>query len=68
MGFDEIKNKITDAVSGNADKVGDGVDKATDFIDDKTGGKYSEHLETADDKARDFLDGLDGDKDRDNPA
>ncbi|TDE14013.1 antitoxin [Jiangella asiatica] len=68
MGFDEIKNKITGAVSGNADKVGDGVDKATDFIDEKTGGKYSEHLETADDKARDLLEGLDGDKDQNNPA
>ena len=68
MGFDEIKNKITDLVSDNADKVSDGVDKATDFIDDKTGGKYSEHLETADDKARDLLDGLDGKKDDSNPA
>ncbi|TDC46587.1 antitoxin [Jiangella ureilytica] len=69
MGFDEIKNKVTGLISGNADKVGDGVDKATDFIDDKTGGKYSEHLEGVDDKARDFIDGLDGEKgENDKPA
>ncbi len=62
MGFDEIKKKVTDLVSDNADKVSDGVDKATDFIDDKTGGKYSEHLEGVDDKARDFIDRVDGDE------
>jgi hypothetical protein len=66
MGFDEIKNKVTDMVSDNADKVSDGIDKATDFIDDKTGGKYSEHLDGVDDKARDFIDGLDGEKGEDN--
>jgi hypothetical protein len=65
MGFDEIKNKVTDLISDNSDKVSDGVDKATDFIDDKTGGKYSEHLEGVDDKARDFIDGLDGEKGED---
>ncbi|SDU76010.1 antitoxin [Jiangella alkaliphila] len=67
MGFDEIKKKVTDLVSDNADKVSDGVDKATDFIDDKTAGKYSEQLEGVDDKARDFVDRVDGDK-NDNPG
>ena len=29
----------------------DGVDKATDFIDDKTGGKFSDQLDKVDDLA-----------------
>lgn len=35
----------------NKDKVADGVDKATDVIDAKTGRKYTDHLQKADDAA-----------------
>lgn len=61
MGFDEIKNKITDAVSEHGDKVEDGIDKAAEFADEKTGGKFSDHIDTGSDKASEFMDKLDGD-------
>lgn len=58
--FDEIKNKVTDAIGEHADKVSDGIDKVGDFIDEKTGGKYSEHVDTAQEKAKDLVEDLDG--------
>lgn len=58
--FDEIKNKVTDAIGEHADKVSDGIDKVGDFIDEKTGGKYSEHVDTAQEKAKDLVENLDG--------
>lgn len=48
--FDKAKKLAED----NADKVADGVDKATDVVDDKTGGKYSDHLEKVDEAAEKF--------------
>lgn len=61
MGFDEIKDKITDAVSDNSEKIQDGLDKAADFIDDKTGGRFSDQIDTGQEKASEFLDKIDGD-------
>ena len=40
-----------------------GVDKAGDFADDKTGGKYGEQIDQGAEKAKDGLDGLDGQDD-----
>ncbi len=48
--FDKLKKTATD----NKDKVADGVDKATDVVDDKTGGKFTEHLDKVDDAAEKF--------------
>jgi len=53
--FDKAKN----LAKGNADKVAEGVDKATDVVDDKTDGKYSEHLDKVDDAAEKFAGGND---------
>jgi hypothetical protein len=47
-------DKVKDLFNGNKDKVADGVDKATDVADDKTGGKYTEHLDKVDDAVADF--------------
>lgn len=52
--LDNIKN----ALKGNADKVKDGIDKAGDVIDDKTGGKYSDKIDMAEEKAADAIDDL----------
>ena len=38
----------------NKDKIGEGVDKATDVADAKTGGKHTEHLDKVDDAAAKF--------------
>lgn len=64
VGFlDDAKNKLTDAVDSQGDKISDGLDKAADFASDKTGGKFDDKIETGVDKAKDALDGLDGQDD-----
>jgi MT0933-like antitoxin protein len=61
MGFlDDAKKKLEGAVDDHGDKIADGVDKAVDAIDSKTGGKYTDKLEGGADKAKDALDRLDG--------
>ena len=51
-----LLDKIKGMIGGNADKVVDGVDKATDMIDDKTGGKFTEQLDKVDDAVENTLD------------
>ncbi|MGB3733778.1 MAG: antitoxin [Ilumatobacter sp.] len=48
--FDKVKNMA----NKNKDKIADGVDKATDVIDEKTGGKHTDNLQKADDAADKF--------------
>jgi hypothetical protein len=48
-------DKIKGLVGSNADKVAEGVDKATDVVDDKTGGKYEDQLEKVDEIAAEKL-------------
>lgn len=54
-------NKAKDLISGHSDKIDQGVDKAADLADEKTGGKNSQQLDQAaevvKDKVGDFLDG-----------
>jgi hypothetical protein len=61
--FDNIKDNAQDLVDSQGDKVGEGLDKAGDFVDDKTGGKYSDQIDQGADRAKDALDGLDGQDD-----
>ena len=48
--FDKFK-KAKDLVGDRGDQIADGVDKATDLIDDKTGGKFHDQLEKVDEMA-----------------
>jgi hypothetical protein len=56
--FDEIKDKVSEFVEGNPDKVEDlsdqGIDKAGDALDSATDGKFSDQVDQgqqiADDK------------------
>lgn len=50
-------SKAKKAVKDHGDKVADGVDKATDVVDDKTGGKFSDKLDKVDDLADKHLGG-----------
>lgn len=43
------------------DQVTAGIDKVADTVDDKTGGRYSEPIDQGAEKAKDFVEGLDGD-------
>ncbi len=64
VGFlDDAKDKLSDAVDSQGDKIGDGLDKAADFASDKTGGKFDDKIDLGADKAKDALDGLDGQDD-----
>ena len=49
-----IFSKAKNMANKNKDKIADGVDKATDVIDDKTGGKFTDKLQKADDAADKF--------------
>ena len=64
MGFlDKFKKKATETVDKHGDKINDGLDKAGEFVDKKTGGKHTDKIETATSKAGDALDKLDGKND-----
>ncbi|MCF2533067.1 antitoxin [Yinghuangia soli] len=49
--LDTIKEKL----APHSDKAEQAVDKATDMIDEKTGGKYSGQLDAGAEKAKDTL-------------
>jgi hypothetical protein len=66
MGFlDDAKKKMNEAVDKHGDKISQGIDKAADFADEKTKGKYSEKIDSGVAKAKDALDKLDGKDDGD---
>jgi MT0933-like antitoxin protein len=50
-----------DEAAAREDQVTGGIDKVADVADDKTGGKYSDHIDEGAEQAKDFVEGLDGD-------
>jgi hypothetical protein len=50
-----VMDKIKSMLKGHEDQAGKGIDKAGDVVDDKTGGKYSDQVDTAQEKAKDQL-------------
>ncbi|HIZ37914.1 MAG TPA: antitoxin [Candidatus Ruania gallistercoris] len=57
VGFDELKNKATEAL-GNEDQTDSALDKGADFVGEKTGGQHDDKIQ----QGRDFLDGKVGDE------
>jgi hypothetical protein len=55
-----LKKKATKVVDDNSDKIHSGIDKAGDFVDQKTKGKYSDKITKAKGAAEKGLDKLDG--------
>ncbi|GAA1115755.1 hypothetical protein GCM10009630_11630 [Kribbella jejuensis] len=53
--FDEMKNKAEDLAKDHPDQVNEGLDKAGDFANEKTGDKYEDQIEKGEDFARDRL-------------
>lgn len=49
-----LLDKAKKMLDGNKDKVAQGVDKATDVVDSKTGRKHSDHLDKVDRAAADY--------------
>ncbi len=56
MGLDDLISKAKSAISGNEDKVADGLDKAADMIKEHTDDATDAKIDTAVEKAKDMLD------------
>jgi hypothetical protein len=52
------KKKVASTVREHEDQIDEGIDKAADFIDDKTGGKHTDKIEGAAEKAKGAVDKL----------
>ena len=52
--------KAKGLAADNADKIESGLNKAGGFVDGKTGGKYTDKIDSAKNKASDALGKLDG--------
>ncbi|MEV2253310.1 antitoxin [Streptomyces sp. NPDC050147] len=50
-----VMDKLKQMLKGHEEQAGKGIDKAGDFVDDKTQSKYSGQVDTAQDKFRDQL-------------
>jgi hypothetical protein len=51
-----IVDKAKEMLGGHTDQAKDGVDKAANMAEEKTGGKYDDKIEMGADKAKDGID------------
>lgn len=51
-----IFDKLSETVSEHADEIKSGVEKAGDFVDDKTDAKYADQVDQAQDFVKDQVD------------
>ena len=58
---EELKDKATGLIQDNTEKISGAIDQAGDFIDEKTGGKFAEHIDKVQDGAKGLVDKVDGD-------
>ncbi|MEE2569702.1 antitoxin [Pseudarthrobacter sp. J64] len=58
--FDDLKGKAQDLIQGNEQAIKDGIEKAGDFVDSKTGGKFADQVDAVQSGASDFVDNADG--------
>ena len=66
MGFlDKLKGKATKAVDQHGDKIAQGIDRAAEAADRKTGGKHGDKIAKGRTQAKSALDKLDGKTDGD---
>ncbi|HVV24801.1 MAG TPA: antitoxin [Pseudonocardiaceae bacterium] len=52
MSFDDMKNKVQEFAGKHAEQSEEGIDKAKEFVDDKTDDKYADQTDQAAEKAR----------------
>lgn len=50
-----VMDKLKQMLKGHEDQAGKGVDRAGDFVDDRTQSKYSGQVDTAQDKLKQQL-------------
>jgi hypothetical protein len=58
--FRKAKDTAESVAEQHGDKITDGVHKAADFVDDKTGGKYAGTIDKVENVTDDVVDKLDG--------
>ena len=63
--LDDLKGKAQKVIGGNEQAIKDGIEKAGDFVDSKTGGKHADKIDAVQRGASDFVDKA---NDRPNPA
>ena len=57
-----IFDRAKDALSGHSEQVAAAIDKAGDFVDEKTEGKYAEQVDKGQDMAKDKLADMNADE------
>ncbi|MGK5556210.1 antitoxin [Actinomadura kijaniata] len=50
-------DKVKGMLGQHSDKAEQGVEKAGDMLDERTGGKHADKVDMAQDKARDYIEG-----------
>ena len=58
--LDDLKGKAQHLIGGNEQAIKDGIAKAGDFVDSKTGGKYADRVDTVQRGASDYVDNANG--------
>jgi hypothetical protein len=58
MGFKDWFSRGKQAAAENKDAVKEGIDKTGDMVDEKTDGRFAEHVDQGQDTAKDFVDDL----------
>jgi hypothetical protein len=53
--FDKLRKKAEVVAEQHGDKIVDGIDKAADLAEKKTGGKHTDKIETGAEKAKDVV-------------
>jgi hypothetical protein len=67
--FDNMKDKAEDLAKEHPDQVNEGLEKAGDFADDKTGGKFEDQIDKGQEFARDRMGNGEGqDENQDNQS
>ena len=54
--LDDLKGKAQQAIGGNHESIKNGIEKAGDFVDSKTGGKHADKIDSVQRGASDFVD------------
>ena len=58
--IDDLKGKAQGLIQGNEEAIQNGIEKAGDFIDEKTGGKFAGQVDAVQNAASDFVAKTDG--------
>jgi hypothetical protein len=53
--FGELADEAKKFVGEHSDQVDEGLEKAGDFVDDKTGNRFGDQIKQGEQKAEDFL-------------